>query len=128
MHFIDTKWKLRNLVMGVRHLEEESHTSDLIRDNVENMLDDIALPGTTQVTFTTDGAASMVKAMKDSLMIQAHLVCICHAISNTLKDALAIPEVAAIINKAKDLAGATHKSIKRITAIRRACNDQNSKS
>jgi hypothetical protein len=58
MHFIDSKWKLRNLVMGVRHLEEESHTSDLIRDNVENMLDDIALPGTTQVTFTTDGAAT----------------------------------------------------------------------
>jgi uncharacterized protein YggE len=49
-------------------------------------------------------------------------------ISNTLKDALAIPEVADIINKAKNLAGATHKSIKRITAIRRACNDLNSKS
>jgi hypothetical protein len=45
------------------------------------MLEDIALPGTTTVIFTTDGASSMTKAMKDSSMIQANLVCFCRTIS-----------------------------------------------
>jgi tRNA (cytidine32/guanosine34-2'-O)-methyltransferase len=127
MHFVDGNWKLHNLLMGVKHLEDPSHTGQLIADKVDTMLEEIPLPTEATITFTTDGASSMAKAMKDSPLVHDHLVCICHTISNCLQDAFAHPMIAPAINMLKDLAGKTHKSIKRVTAIRRACNELESK-
>jgi len=121
MHFIDNRWTLHNLVMGCRHLEQPSHTGDLIRQKVESVLEEIPVPVSANISFTTDGASSMVKAMKDSVVIQEHIVCVCHTISNSLQEAFSHPLIEPAVTMLKDLAGATHKSIKRITAIRRAC-------
>lgn len=127
MHFIDTKWKLRNLLMGCRHLEEPSHTADLINEKTESLLEEIMLPESATITFTTDGASSMVKAMRESPMVHEHLICICHTISNSLQEAFSNAMFEKSITVLKDLAGATHKSIKRITAIRRVCSELESK-
>jgi len=127
MHFIDDDWKLHNLVMAVSHLEEPNHTGELICSKTEAMLEDIPLPSSATITFTTDGASSMVKAMRESPLIHDHIICFCHIISNCLQDAFSHSMIEPAVNKLKELAGATHKSIKRITAIRRVCNELESK-
>lgn len=123
MHFIDNKWELHNLVMGCRHLEDPNHTADVIREKVDSLLEEIPLPADATVTFTTDGASSMVKAMRVSPLIQEHIVCVCHTISNAIQEAFAHPTIEPAITLLKELAGASHKSIKRITAMRRACSE-----
>lgn len=123
MHFIDGNWKLHNLTMGVTHLEDPSHTAAVICSKLEAMIEEIPLPEQATVSFTTDGASSMIKAMRESPLIHEHVVCFCHTISNSLQEAFSNPVVEPSVQKLKDLAGATHKSIKRITAIRRVCND-----
>lgn len=127
MHFIDSNWKLHNLVMAVSHLEEPNHTGEVICAKTESMVEDIPLPAEATITFTTDGAASMVKAMRDSALVHEHLICVCHTISNCLKEAFSHPMIEPAINQLKELAGATHTSIKRITSIRRVCNELESK-
>lgn len=127
MHFVDTNWRLINLLMGVKHLEDPSHTGQVIAEKVDSMLEEIPLPSEATISFTTDGASSMAKAMRDSPLIHDHLVCVCHIISNSLQDALNHADVAPAIKMLTELASKTHMSIKKITAIRRACNDLNSK-
>jgi len=127
MHFVDSNWKLHNLVMAVSHLEDPSHTAEVICAKMESQVEDIPIPESATVTFTTDGAASMIKAMRDSALVTEHLVCFCHTISNCLQEALSHPMIEPSIQKLKELAGATHNSIKRIAAIRRVCNDLDSK-
>jgi hypothetical protein len=126
MHFIDKKWRLHNLLIACRHIEEPSHTAALIGENLEDMLSEVKLPESVNIAFTTDGASAMVKSMTHSPMVHEHLVCICHIISNCLQEAFAEETIAPAITKLKALAGATHKSPKRIAALRKACKDLNS--
>lgn len=123
MHIVDGKWRLLNLLMACRHIEEASHTGELIADKAEKMLEEIPLPDDCHVAFTTDGAKSMVKAMRESPSVNEHLICFCHTISLCLQDAFSIPMIKEAVDILKELAGATHRSIKRITAIRRICNE-----
>ena len=129
MHFIDSKWTLRNLLMACQQIEEDSHTSDVIGDYTERLLTEINLLPSVNIAFTTDGASVMVKAMNDSPMVNDHVVCFCHIISNSLQQAFEVTShnVKAAMTLLKELAGATHKSTKRISAIRRACSDLESK-
>lgn len=120
MHIIDGKWRLQNLLMACRSFEEPDHTAALIGEKTEDMLEQIPLPVDANLVFTTDGAKNMIKAMRESPMVNEHLVCFCHILSNCVKDAFAVPRINDAITKLQELAGATHKSIKRITAIRRA--------
>jgi tRNA (cytidine32/guanosine34-2'-O)-methyltransferase len=127
MHFVDGNWRLHNLVMGVKHLQDPSHTGQVIAEKIDSMLEEIPLPSEATITFTTDGASSMAKAMRESPLVHDHLVCICHTISNCLQEALHHPDVAPAIKMLQDLAAKTHMSIKKVTAIRRACNELDSK-
>jgi len=127
IHFLDQKWKLVNLLIACQVVEEPSHTGDLIGEKAEALLEKIPLPDDCHVVFTTDGAKAMIKAMRESPAINEHIVCYCHTLSLCLQDAFAIPMINNAITVLKELAGATHRSIKRITAIRRACNDLDSK-
>jgi hypothetical protein len=123
MHLVDKKWNLLNLVMACTHVEEASHTSALIAEKAEGLLEKIPLPPDCHVAFTTDGARTMIKAMRESLLVNEHIICFCHTISLCLQDAFAIPMIADAIKVLKELAANSHRSIKRITAIRRACNE-----
>jgi hypothetical protein len=126
MQFIDKRWNMISLLMACSHVEEPSHTGDLIGEKVEGLLEKIPLPPDCHVAFTTDGAKNMIKAMRESLAVNEHVVCFCHVLSLCLQDAFAIPMIEKAIQVLKNLAANSHRSIKRITAIRRACNELDS--
>ena len=67
--------------MAVSHLEDPSHTAEVICAKMESQIEEIPIPESATVTFTTDGAVSMIKAMRDSALVNEHLVCFCHTIS-----------------------------------------------
>ena len=64
---------------------------------------------------------NMVKAAKESPNINDNLVCICHILSNVLKDSFEIPALKDAIDMLRELASCTHKSLQRTLAIKKEC-------
>lgn len=127
MHFIDQNWKLHRFLIDCRHLEDLSHTGDVIGEKIDRMIEAINLPGDATVSMVTDAGTNMVKAMRESPIVTNHLICVGHIISNCLKDAFDVPMIRDSIEKLKDLAACSHRSIQRTVHLRRACNELKSK-
>lgn len=125
LHIIDTKFTLWKFVLDCRAFEAR-HTGEEIMDRIDSMIRRINhLKPETRRTMVCDGATNLKKAMADSLEITDQHTCLAHIISNALKDALNVKDVAATVQKCRDLATCTHKSVQRLDKIREKCRELN---
>jgi len=124
MHYVDKDWNLRKFLMGCSNFDER-HTAAEIGQKLDRMIEAINIPGEASLTMITDGGSNMVKAAKESPNIHDHLICLCHIISNCLKDTFEIPAIKEAINMLKELASCTHKSLQRTLEIKKECINQN---
>lgn len=122
MHYIGKDFCLRKFLMGCSNFDER-HTAVEIGTKLDRMIEGINLPGDASLTMVTDGGSNMVKAAKESPNINDHLLCLCHIISNALKDTFEIPEIKAAVVMLRELASSTHKSLQRTLEIKRECNE-----
>ena len=126
MHYIDKEFNLKKFLLGCINFDVK-HTSVEIAEKLDRLIEGLNMPLNATLTITTDGASNMIKAAsKESRNINDSLVCICHIISNCLKDAFEIPAVKDAILILKELASATHKSLLRTMEIKKECLEQNS--
>ena len=126
MHFIDRQWRLHRLVMDCKNFDER-HTGTIMGEKIDRMIETIGLPPSASIAMVTDAGSNMVKAMRESPNVADHLICVCHILSNCLKDAFESPLIEAAIDKLRDLASATHKSLQRTLEIKKECLELNGK-
>ena len=120
MHYISKEWNLHKYLIGCSNFDER-HTAVEIGQKMDRMIESIDLPPDASLTMVTDGGTNMVKAAKESPNINDNLVCICHILSNVLKDSFEIPALKDAIDMLRELASCTHKSLQRTLAIKKEC-------
>lgn len=120
MHYISKEWNLHKYLIGCSNFDER-HTAVEIGQKMDRMIESINLPPDASLTMVTDGGTNMVKAAKESPNINDNLVCICHILSNVLKDSFEIPALKDAIDMLRELASCTHKSLQRTLAIKKEC-------
>ena len=121
MHYVDKDFNLRKFLVGCVNFDEK-HTAIEISEKLDRLIEGINLPVNANLTMTTDGASNMIKAAsKESRNVNDHLVCLCHILSNCLKDAFEVKAVKDSVSVLKDLASSTHKSLLRTMEIRKEC-------
>jgi hypothetical protein len=125
MHYVDKDWKLRKFLMGCSNFDER-HTAVEIGQKLDRMIEAINLPSDSSLTMVTDGGSNMVKAAKESPNIHDHIICLCHIISNSLKEAFEVIAVKEAVTMLKDLAACTHKSLQRTLEIKKECVERGS--
>lgn len=75
IHFIDNEWKLNHIDLGTIFVPED-HTADILREAMNDVLEQWGLVQANQVCITTDNGANVAKAVRD--LGWQHLPCFGH--------------------------------------------------
>ena len=105
------------------HLQDE-HTSRVLQTLLENCLK--AVTGlnveTTHIASVTDNAANIMRAVRQSQIINEQVRCAAHTLQLVIRDCLRhVDYINDILRKCQDLSNLTHRSAKQQEKIRAMC-------
>ena len=105
---------------------EGRHTSELVADRIDAVIESLGFEGVLEAhkAMTTDNAANMVAACRESHHIDSAMGCFDHHLNLIVKNGMKkVPEIIRAVMSFKRLATATHKSVLYCERIKRECND-----
>ena len=109
---------------------EGRHTGALVAKKLDEIINTLELPDNQELcmkTMTTDNAANMRVACKDSLAIDLHLGCFDHSLNLVVNAGInSVPKIKASVETFRKLVTGCHKSTLYCERIKRACSDHNS--
>ena len=106
---------------------EGRHTGALVAKKLDEIINSLEFPDDCMKTMTTDNAANMKVACKDSFSIDMHLGCFDHTLNLVVNAGVnSVEKIKSAIDSFKKLATECHKSSLYCERIKRACSDLNS--
>lgn len=109
---------------------EGRHTGVLVAKKLDEIITTLELPDNAEVcmkAMTTDNAANMRLACRDSLTIDLHLGCFDHSLNLVVNAGLnSVQKIKSSLERFKKLVTGCHKSTLYCERIKRACSDHNS--
>ena len=106
---------------------EGRHTGALVAKKLDEIINSLEFPDDCMKTMTTDNAANMKVACKDSFSIDMHLGCFDHTLNLVVNAGVnSVEKIKSAIDSFKKLATGCHKSSLYCERIKRACSDLNS--
>ena len=108
---------------------EGRHTGVLVAKKIDEIINALELPGVEDCfkTMTTDNAANMKIACRDSIAIDKHIGCFDHTLNLVVNAGLtSVPNIKIAVEACKKLVTGCHKSNLYCERIKRACSDHNS--
>ena len=126
MHMIGKNWSMdRYMVHCGPH--EGRHTGVLVARKLDEIINSLELPEECYKSMTTDNAANMKNACRDSYTIDKHLSCFDHTLNLVVNAGInSIDVIKSSVEKFKKLVSGCHKSNLYCERIKRACSDLNS--
>ena len=111
--------------------QEGRHTGVLVAKKIDEIINALELPPVEDCmkTMTTDNAANMKIACRDSIAVDKHLGCIDHSLNLVVNAGLnSIPKIKTSVDNFRKLVTGCHKSHLYCDRIKKACSDLNSSS
>ena len=111
--------------------QEGRHTGVLVAKKIDEIINALELPPVEDCmkTMTTDNAANMKIACRDSIAVDKHLGCIDHSLNLVVNAGLnSIPKIKNSVDSFRKLVTGCHKSHLYCDRIKKACSDLNSSS
>ena len=108
---------------------EGRHTGVLVAKKLDEIINSLELPDveTCHKTMTTDNAANMKVACRDSIAVDKHLGCFDHSLNLVVNAGInSVQKIKDSVDIFKKLVTSCHKSNLYCERIRRACSDLNS--
>lgn len=107
---------------------EGRHTGQLVARKLDEVINQIGLPDVEVFkSMTTDNAANMKIACRDSVTIDKHLSCFDHSLNLVVNAGItSVDEIKGAVEKFRKLVNGCHKSNLYCERIKRACTDLNS--
>jgi hypothetical protein len=109
---------------------EGRHTGNLVAKKLDEIINSLELPvdpSSCMKTMTTDNAANMKVACRDSFAIDMHLGCFDHSLNLVVNAGLnSVKKIKDSVESFKKLVTGCHKSTLYCERIKRACSDVNS--
>ena len=108
---------------------EGRHTGVLVAKKIDEIINGLELPGVESCfkTMTTDNAANMKIACRDSIAVDKHLGCFDHSLNLVVNSGLnAVQKIKTSVEHFKRLVSGCHKSNLYCERIRKSCTDLNS--
>ena len=103
------------------------HTAVLIAEKLDQVIASLALAPEMFTAMTTDNAANMKIACRDSVTIDKHLSCFDHSLNLVVNACItSVDEIKGAVEKFRKLVNGCHKSNLYCERIKRACTDLNS--
>ena len=122
-HYLDNDFKLKRFVVGMLHFVDE-HTSRALQTILETSLKRVSglNVDVTHIVSVTDNAANIMRAVRQSTMINEHVGCAAHTLQLVVRDCLRNVEyINNILAQCQELSNLTHRSGKQQNKIREMC-------
>ena len=122
-HYLDNDFKLKRFVVGMLHFVDE-HTSRALQTILETSLKRVSglNVDVTHIVSVTDNAANIMRAVRQSTIINEHVGCAAHTLQLVVRDCLRNVEyINNILAQCQELSNLTHRSGKQQNKIREMC-------
>ena len=105
---------------------EGRHTGVLVAKKLDEVIDSLLLPENCHKAMTTDNAANMKVACRESRTIDLGTTCFAHTLNLVVVNAIkSVPKIQIAVDEFKKLVGGCHKSTLYCERIRKECEDLN---
>ena len=105
---------------------EGRHTGVLVAKKLDEVIDSLLLPEICHKAMTTDNAANMKVACRESRTIDLGTTCFAHTLNLVVVNAIkSVPKIQIAVDEFKKLVGGCHKSTLYCERIRKECEDLN---
>lgn len=105
---------------------EGRHTGVLVAKKLDDVIDSLLLPENCHKSMTTDNAANMKVACRESRTIDLGMTCFAHSLNLVVVNGIkSVPKIQIAVDEFKKLVGGCHKSTLYCERIRKECEDLN---